>query len=249
MKYPSKSHRKYTDEDVLRSARQYKTRGDWKKFSNREYQIAHLRGGELLEQCCAHMVRPANPYAGDYVIYAYEFEDRHVYIGLTFLPTQRKSMHAVRGPVSDHAKICPNYTYRQIETGLPSPEEAAKAEQRHIECYKSSGWTVLNKNKGGGLGTLQREWTKEAVLSEALKFPTKQEWIDGSQMSYRIAKREGWFDEASAHMPKRKLGVGAGRVVSKQTREKQRAAKLGKNLSKAHRDKISRSVKAVWLDK
>ena len=57
-----------------------------------------------------------------------------------------------------------------------------------------------------------------------------------------------WFNEAAAHMPKRVLGIGAGRIVSKATRRKQRAAKLGKKLTQAHRKAISETIKARWAE-
>lgn len=244
-KVPWKQRWKHSDEDLIASAAPFKHRKEWKNIHPEKYNAAWRRG--LLDKCCAHMTPAANPYAGDYVIYAYEFADKHVYVGLTFLPAMRRSMHKLRGPVAHYALICANYTHKQLETGLQTPEAAAEAESKWLEQYRAAGWTLLNQNKAGGLGALQKtKWTREAVLAEALKYQTRQAWIDGSQMSYRIAKREGWFAEASAHMPKRKLGVGAGRKVSAATRCKQRKAKLGGTLTKAHCDKISESVRTAW---
>lgn len=243
--HPTKARWKYTDEELVQSARRFKHRSEWKRGAPNHYQAATLRG--ILNQCCAHMKPASHPYAGDYVIYAYEFDDKHAYIGLTFLPEMRRTMHKLRGPVALHAAICSNYTHKQLETGLQTPEAAAAAEAKWIEKYRNEGWTLLNKNRAGGLGTVQaRRWTKEAVMAEAKKYQTRQEWIDKSQMSYRIAKREGWFDEASAHMPKRQLGVGVGRVVSQATRDKQSAAKAGKTQSDAVKLAKSASIKKWW---
>ena len=83
-------------------------------------------------------------------------------------------------------------------------------------------------------------------MAEALKYQTRQEWIDKSSMSYRIAKREGWFELASAHMPRRVLGIGLGRTVSLETRQKQREAKLGHKQSVAQREARSAALKARW---
>lgn len=247
-KTPWKVRWKHSDEDLMASAAQFKHRGEWKNGAPKHYQSALWRG--ILDKCCAHMTRAANPYAGDYVIYAYEFEDRYVYVGLTFLPDLRRTMHKLRGPVAVHAMTCSNYAHKQLETGLPTPEAAAVAEAIWIEKYRADGWIVLNQNKAGGLGTLQKtKWTKEAVIADAKKYQTKQEWIDKSQMSYRIAKREGWFDKASAHMPKRKLGVGVGRTVSKATRDRQSAAKLGKTQSDAAKDAKSAAITKWWADR
>lgn len=235
---------KYSDVELIEIGRKYTHRSDWKKEHGGSYQMA-LRRAEVFEAATAHMTPKAHPYSGSYSVYAYEFADKHVYVGLTFLPQTRHLLHMQRGPVYEHIKICRDYSKVTLEDGISGPELVGAIEQRWMEHYKANGWILLNGRDGGSLGTIQvTKWTKEAVITEARKYQTKQDWIDGSQMSYRIAKREGWFVEASAHMPVRKLGVGAGRVVSKKTREKQRAAKLGQKLSKAHRDKISRSVKA-----
>jgi len=247
IKYPSKQRFKYTDDDLIAAAKLWKTRGEWKRNDSKRYQAAILRG--LLERCCAHMQRAANPYAGDYIIYAYEFTDKHAYVGLTFLPGQRKATHRLRGPVAEHTLVCPEFSYKVLQSGLTSPEAAAEAEQRHVDRYKSDGWTMLNINKAGGIGCLRRRWTKEAVLEEAKKYSTRQAWIDGSQASYRTAMREGWRDEAAAHMPKHDATHLFGRTVSAESREKMRLAKLGKTHSDAHRQKQSESVKASWSDR
>ena len=44
-----------------------------------------------------------------------------------------------------------------------------------------------------------RKWTKEAVIADAQKFPSKSEWRKASH-AYSIAHRNGWIDEACAHM-------------------------------------------------
>ena len=86
-------------------------------------------------------------------------------------------------------------------------------------------------------------------MAEARKYKTRQEWIDNSQMSYRIAKRNGWYDEASAHMPARMLGVGVGIKRSAETREKQRQAKLGKAQSPEHRAARAEAVRKWWAER
>lgn len=222
--------RKWTDEALIEIASLYAHKGDWKRSDNPRhaaaYQSCWVRK-DLFKRATAHMKPKAGPYSGDYVIYAYEFSDRHAYIGLTFQPEIRRTQHAASGPVYRHALQCPDPVYRVVETGLMTPEAAAEAETRWTSRYASGGWTLLNTTAPGSLGSLEpAKWDKTAVIVEARKFRTKQEWIDGSQRSYRVAKREGWFAEASAHMPKRKLGVGLGKVVSAETRARQRQAAL-----------------------
>lgn len=226
-------HKQYTDQDLLDSARRYQTRGEWKLHDKNACQMARLR--PIWDECVAHMRPAANPFATDYTIYAYEFSDGYAYVGLTVVPENRKMSHASRGPVFNHTRICPSPVYKALITGL-SFTDAIAAEGKWQAAYKEKGWLGLHKAKAGSLGSIKTasKWSKEAIMAEARKYKTKQAWIDGSQMSYRIAKREGWFEEASAHMPKRMLGVGAGVAKTPEAREKMRQAKLGKSQSPEH---------------
>jgi hypothetical protein len=250
---------RYSDEELTQAAKPYQHRGDWKKADKLHYDAAWRRG--LLDKCCTHMTPAANPYAGDYVIYAYEFADRHAYIGLSFVSAERHSQHQVRGPVFAHAILsCQDYVHKIVERDIPTPQDAVAAEQKWIDQYKAQGWIMLNKAKAGGTGAVNKQkWDKESVCAEARKYATKQEWIDKSQFTYRLAKKMGWFDEASAHMPKRVLGVGLGLKRSAETRQKQKevaqrraadpqwraahsAALKGRKLTQAHRDAIRRGM-------
>lgn len=241
----------WTDDELIEAASTYNHKGDWKRSANARHSAAYqsaLNRPDVFKRATAHMTPKANPYAGDYVIYAFEFSDHHVYVGLTFQPKERLQQHLCRGPVFDHLRVCPNHSHKHVATGIGSPTSAIQAEKQWIERYVAEGWTLLNTSSGGSLGTVQRvnEWTKELVILEARKFATKQAWIDGSQGSYRLAKREGWFDEACAHMPNRNAQHLIGRVVSDETKAKQRAAKVGRNLSSAHKAKISSSMRKHW---
>lgn len=246
-KEPWKQRWKHADEELFASAARFKHRSEWKRFANSRYQAARNRG--LLDRCCAHMEPMASPYGKNYEIYVYEFADHYAYIGLTFLPRARSIQHQIRGPVAEHSKVCGEVTRRILESAL-TRAEAPITEIRWIEKYRAEGWTLLNKNNGGCTGTVRgRKWTREAVLAEARKYPTKQTWIDGSQMSYRVAKREGWFAEASAHMPKRGARHLVGRKITKTSKEKMRVAKLGTKQSKSHRLARSKALKLWWQNR
>jgi hypothetical protein len=49
-------------------------------------------------------------------------------------------------------------------------------------------------------GRAAKKWTKEACLTEALKFRTKNDWWIHSRSSYNACLKRGWHREASAHM-------------------------------------------------
>ena len=242
-------HYFWTNEELVEAASHYRHKSDWKRSADLKHSAAYqaaLARPDVFKLATAHMTPKASPYSGDYEVYAYEFNDHHAYVGLTFQPHQRHAQHMCRGPVFEHLAICPKVERKILESRIGSPFEVRSSEKSWIERYRADGWTLLNTSVGGGLGTVECEWNKELVLATALKYKTRQEWIDGSQYTYKLAKREGWFEEAAAHMPRRVLGVGAGRTVSVETREKQRQAKVGKNLSEAQRAKISKSLRKFW---
>jgi hypothetical protein len=238
---------KYPDDELLASARRFQTRGEWKNSENKQhYEMARRR--PIWDECVAHMRPAANPFAKDYIVYAYEFSDGYCYVGLTFVPDNRKITHAVRGPVYQHNKVCPNPEFKVLESGL-SYTEVGAAESKWQTAYAEKGWKPLHIAKAGSLGSMHRKWTKEAVLAKAKEFQTRKAWYLGSQFTYSLAKREGWFEQAAAHMPRRVLGVGAGREVPQATRDKQAAAKTGVKQSKQHRDSRSAAAKKWWADR
>lgn len=69
-----------TKERVLAEALKYKHRGDFSIYSGGAYHAAIDRG--WLDEVCAHM-KPIGNYKKR-MIYAYEFDDNHVYVGLTY---------------------------------------------------------------------------------------------------------------------------------------------------------------------
>jgi predicted GIY-YIG superfamily endonuclease len=236
----------FTLEELKTSAAKFQHRSDWKKAYPQHYQAACRR--KLLIKVAPHMIPKVHPYSGSYVVYTFEFTDKHAYIGHTFRPTARFSQHLQRGPVYEYFKVCPTYTYKILAEKLASPVESAQYEKQWIVKYATDGWTMLNKHEGGGLGTIEVvKWTKESVIAEARKYPNRQAWIDGSQVSYRIAKREGWFEKASAHMPKRILGIGKGRKFTRAHRRKLSNAKLGTKQSRSQCRARSKSLKAWWI--
>ena len=48
--------------------------------------------------------------------------------------------------------------------------------------------------------TKSEHWTKERCIESSKKFKTKKEWKYGCSGSYRVARKNKWVDELSAHM-------------------------------------------------
>jgi hypothetical protein len=92
-----------------------------------------------------------------------------------------------------------------LEWRKAEPKAYASAYNKgYIEeiCLKF-GWVIPSKeltNMPNGYWNI-----KENVLAEAKKYKTTSEWKKKSRGSYKSAKRNGWLEEASAHMVKKEL--------------------------------------------
>ena len=143
-------------------------------------------------------------------IYAFEFSDNHVYVGLTFSINKRKKQHLNkiynndqhnRSAVFIHineSSLAPEF---KILTKNPLDElDASNMEIFYIEEYKKNGWVLLNRAKGGGLGGNNIIWTYEECAKEALKYNTRSEMYFSNASAYCSAIGNGWMDKISSHM-------------------------------------------------
>lgn len=148
-------------------------------------------------------------------IYACEFSNSHVYVGLTYDFQKRQKQHLT----------CKNSTIYQYisqtndipifiqKTDYIECQSASKKEGEILNYYKDNGWTILNKAKTGGLGSAlekkqpkghyvnnelffgRKYWTKEKCYTEALKYKTKKELRENAPTLYNISLRNEWFSD------------------------------------------------------
>lgn len=141
-------------------------------------------------------------------IYAYEFEDNHVYIGLTHNINDRERRHREKGSVFEYIKetnLIPNII--QLTDYIDQSESQLK-EEEYVEKYENDGWIMLNKCKTGSVGSSILFWTKEKCQEESLKYITRTEFQKGNKGAYLRSYRSGWLDDICTHMiaGKRKNG-------------------------------------------
>lgn len=135
-------------------------------------------------------------------IYAYEFPDNHVYIGLTYNIDERKENRKkdTYDQVTIRIKMTrlePNII--QLTDYIPVEESRIK-ENYFIDKYRSEGWLILNKNNGGAIGCSEIKWTKEACAKEALKHIIKNDFAKAEYGAYQAAYKRDWLDEICSHM-------------------------------------------------
>lgn len=146
-------------------------------------------------------------------IYAYEFDDKHVYVGLTGNLKRRNAQHMSSNDsaVFNYIKKTNKQPILKQITDYIEAEDASYQEGNVLSNYANSGWTQLNRAKTGGLGTkIERKekdkkppkfiWTKELISQEAKKYKTRKEFAENSPSAYAVASRKKILDEVCAHM-------------------------------------------------
>lgn len=143
------------------------------------------------------------------LVYAFEFPDNSVYVGLTYNMDRREKQHEDRGSVSEHfAKTKEKPTLKIISTDYIDASDAQKMEDCTIELYKTNGWKILNKAKAGSLGACRVVWSKDSVRNLTKTLSTYKEF-QSYKGAYDAAQRNGWLkDETIVGHLQRKADYG-----------------------------------------
>jgi hypothetical protein len=138
------------------------------------------------------------------LIYAYEFPDKSVYVGLTVNEKRRKFDHLnildVESPVAQYildTGLQP--IYKVIAKDL-TPKEAQESEGCTEEKYKSEGWKVLNRYKTGSLGACRKFWDEQSIYDAAKPFKTSSEFKKGNYPAYQAAQKYGYLKDITSKM-------------------------------------------------
>lgn len=137
-------------------------------------------------------------------IYAYEFSDNSVYVGLTFCLRERHLNRFYKNRRKDtvveyieKTELIPKLI--QLTEYVPL-KIAEILEGGYVEKYRDNGWNILNKVKTGAIGGNEVKWTKKACKVEALKYKTKAEFREKSESCYSTVKRKKWVGDVCSHM-------------------------------------------------
>jgi predicted GIY-YIG superfamily endonuclease len=135
------------------------------------------------------------------LIYAFEFPDRSVYVGLTFDPRQRAKSHkeSVKSQVKKHMDSTGLEPKLKYLSDYVSQKEAQTKERQFISKYKTEGWNVLNRAKGGALGSIVRIWDLEKVKQIASNYTNSRDFRENDPQAYGAANANGWYKEITKH--------------------------------------------------
>lgn len=157
----------WTKERCQEEALKYKTRTEFKKKSYQAYKYSNLNC--WFDDICKHMPVIGNMYKR--CVYAFKFEDNHVYIGLTYNINKRNQEHYtnLNSQVNKHIK---NTNLQPILVKLSDYIEVDLAkikEGEYIELYRKNGWNILNVQKAGNTGGV-RKITESMCREEVEKY-------------------------------------------------------------------------------
>ena len=187
----------WTKEKCKEEALKYKTRAEFKKGSGGAYNVA--KNNCWLDELCEKMIYLGNRFKR--CVYIYKFEDKSVYIGLTYNIEERDNKHkrAKDSGVFRYIKktnLIPVLTH----TDYMHVEDAKKKEGEMVEKFRNEGYKILNVSETGGVGGGYIKWTLEKCKEEALKYNSRKGFATESNSAYNSARRYNWLEEVCSHM-------------------------------------------------
>jgi predicted GIY-YIG superfamily endonuclease len=240
MEWKNRPNGYWTRKRAIDEAKKYPSRSEFLAGASGAYAAAS-RGG-FLEAACAHMEVVGSQYKR--AIYAFEFEDKSVYVGLTFNYDVRYREHLTQHkPVGAKLKkVAATFVRFNKWLGL---DRAGKAEARTIERYRRRGWTILNRNKAGGVGSRPEKWSYEEVKKLTKRYKTVKGFKASSPSAYIIAHRSGWWPELSRHMAR---AVDHGKWTLDSVSKEALKYATRKSFAKSSPGAYGRAGKKGWLD-
>jgi len=193
--------KKWTFEKCKEKALKYNIKSEFRKNYEGAYDAAFRN--DWLNEICSHMILMGNK--NKRLIYAFEFSDNYVYIGLTFNSEKRKYQHLDLNtkkisPVAKHIiKTGLQPEYKEL-TNYIEVSEAQKMEEYYVNKYKNNNWNLLNRYKTGAIGGNNKKWYYETCKLEASKYKSRSEFQKKSNTAYNVAYKNKWLDKICQHM-------------------------------------------------
>ena len=194
---------RYTDEELAEIASRYHSMQDFYTKEKGPFIVICRRG--LIDKLCGHMERKGNLYKRK--IYVFTFSDGYAYVGLS-QDTKRRFRDHVSGrdgsPVYAHMKETgASFKFTELTDWLGT-DVAAKMEDDYIQQYVADGWKMLNRARGGALGSLTAFYTDARIKEEAGKYEYLEDFRENSPYFYRYIRRHHLFDKYCTHMTHKK---------------------------------------------
>lgn len=196
----------YSKEECAKEALKYQTKTEFMEKAKTYYSHA-IKGG-YINEICKHMKKLGSPEKR--AIYVFEFEDNYAYIGLTLNLERREKEHRTdkKSSVYKHMQISGVQPKFKVLTEYLPKKKAAQKEDDTILEYLKKGWFILNKKRGGDLGSKSRKYTKKICRQIAMQYNDRTVFHKENLYFYNYIWHRGWLDELCAHMTRQKNGNG-----------------------------------------
>ena len=199
---PKRKERKrmWYEDKIINEARKFESKTEFARGSSGAYAAALKLG--ILDDVCIHMDIPEFIINTRY-IYIFEFEDNSAYIGISFNPEKRINQHIqeTKRKSGIHKKITSDIPYKTIILDDKfSNEDVGIKENELILEYEKNGWMMINKAKGGSLGSAPVKWRYRTIKDEAKKYNKRTEFQRGSPGAYNAAQHMGILNDIYTHM-------------------------------------------------
>lgn len=144
-------------------------------------------------------------------LYAIEFEDKSVYVGLTFDYDMRLSNHKTSKKIGSKMKRM-KYKFVRFNR-FYDIDVVGEKEEKKINSYKRKGYLILNRASAGGLGGGIIKWTKRDIFRVAKGFKYRTPFKENYPGCWAAAIRLGCLKEATSHMRYNTTGKPHGHWV------------------------------------
>lgn len=192
----------FSKEECAKEALKYQTKTEFMEKAKLYYHHA-IRNG-YLNDICMHMKKLGSPERR--AVYVFEFDDNHAYIGLTLNLQRRENEHLTDKKSSVYRYIQESGRkpiFKVLTEYLPKKKAAQKEDDTIIE-YSKKGWLMLNRKRGGDLGSKSRKYTKKICRQIALRYKDRTDFHKNNPHFYNYIYQRGWLDELCAHMTRQK---------------------------------------------
>ncbi len=191
------AHLLVSDDEVIAVAKKCSTSREFRTCYPRYYNMANKR--KMLSSFTWLYKNPEVMNGFYDNVYVYEFPDNKIaYVGRTVNPAMRDADHRKVGDiVYDYAKKAglsipdPKYVYSKITI-----DEGRKKECEVMDEYRASGWHLLNRQVGGGIGNLRRI-SKRKLIAIARKYEYVADLRIADGAAYNALNKYGWLVECT----------------------------------------------------
>jgi len=195
-----------TKEQAMEAVGKCKLRQEFRIRFPREYRFAVNH--HLLDEICKNL--PVMHNISERCIYAYEFPDMHVYVGLTCNIERRKREHLYEGNSAVHlysheTGLEPNF---YLKHDYVNYIHAKEIEGIVLREYTDKGWIALNRTGTGGIGCSGNIYSQVKACTERIKFCEDfKQFKERFPDAYGICAEHDWFDLLEEYLGERKGDV------------------------------------------